>query len=111
MHYPRVPPMASFKRFSRLFFGFSLLAAGSFISEACSVQLSADLAAERTGAKEGDDFSNGVGATSGGSGSGVVLPTPDKGGDASTFTNMCGGGCMSEDPLFGCPKSPNPENP
>ena len=105
-------PMASFKRFSNLFFGFSLLAASAFISEACSVQLSADLAGDMTGAKEGDDFSNSVGATSGGGGKGVVLPTPDTGGaGASSFSDMCGVGCMSDDPALACPPSPNPENP
>lgn len=104
--------MASFKRFSKLVLGFSLLAASSFVGEACSVQLSGDFAPQFTSAKEGDDLSNSAGATSGGGGS-VALPPPpttDQGMPAS-FADICGGGCMSGDKALACPPPMNPNEP
>lgn len=103
--------MASFKRFSHLFLGFSLLATGSLFNEACSVQLSQELAAG-VGFNESDDASTGSGTTSGGEGSsGVPLPPPMDTVGASTFMNLCGGGCMSGDKSISCALPGNPENP
>ncbi len=105
--------MASFKRFSRMLLGFSLLATSTIVGGACSVKLSADLAsAKASGANETDDFSDNAGATSGGGGTGVVLPQPpiDQTG-ASSFMDSCGGGCMSSDTSLACPSPMNPNNP
>lgn len=104
--------MPSFKHFSRMLLGFSLLASSTIVGGACSVKLSADLAPETTRGKAGEDFSNGVGATSGGGPSGVPIPpSPSDQTGLSSFLNLCGNGCMSDDKAFACPPSMNPDNP
>lgn len=110
MHYLRAPHMASFQRFSHLLLGFSLLATGSLINEACSVQFG-DATALKEGLPDDNNFS-GVGATSGGTGSsGIPLPPPMDAIDASTFMDLCGGGCMSGDKSISCSLPGNPDNP
>jgi hypothetical protein len=105
--------MASFKRFSSMLFGFSLLAVGSIMSAACSVKLSADAAYSREGGPTEDtNLAGGAGGNTGTSSSGVFLPPPkeDQPG-ANSFFNACGGGCMSEDKALACPAPISPDNP
>jgi hypothetical protein len=107
--------MNSFKRFSRMFLGFSLLTTGSIIGGACSVKLSGDFAAEAADlTDEHNDFAGGGtggGATTGGSTSGVLVPPVADAAKASTFTYLCGDGCMSDDKSKVCPLPINPDNP
>src|SRR4051794_6730926 len=111
MHYLRAPHMPSFKRFSHMFLGFSLLTAGAIIGGACSVKLSSDFVAGATGANEVNDLA-GTGATSGGDTSrGVFLPPPDTAAKASSFMYLCGDGCMSGDKSISCSLPTNPDNP
>jgi hypothetical protein len=102
--------MASFKRFSRMFLGFSLLATTSIIGGACSVELSADFAAEGGDGTQ-NDFANSSGATTGGGSSGVLLPPPIDQAGSSSFMSMCGGGCMSGDKSISCSLPTGPDNP
>lgn len=103
--------MASFKRFSNLLLGFSLLAVGAVVAGACSVQMSADLASG-VGLAEDDDFSAGATTGAGGGNEGVLLPPPeqDRAGTMS-YAHMCGGGCMSGDKSIACALPMNPDNP
>lgn len=105
-------PMASFKRFSSMLLGFSLLAAGSIIGGACSVKLNAEIGAgARAVGPEEDDFSNGVGGTTGGTGAGVYLPPAPEDQSGASFVDTCGGGCMSGDKSLACPGSIDPDEP
>jgi hypothetical protein len=103
--------MASFKRFSRRLLGFSLLAAAVVIDGACSVKLSADLAGQATGQKEGDDFSNNASGATGGGSSGVLVPPSMEQADGSSYMGYCGGGCMSGDKSISCSLPTNPGDP
>ena len=103
--------MPSFKRFSRLLLGFSLLATGSLVNEACSTQFSADMAARAGGTFEEDDASSSnEGMTTGGN-TGVLLPPPMDQTGISSFMNQCGGGCMTGDKSISCTLPTNPDNP
>lgn len=103
--------MASFKRFSNVFLGLALAVVGN----ACSAQFAADFVAEATGLGTGGNFENGSnGATSGAGGDmGVIVP-PDIPKDAaglSSYTHLCGGGCMSGEEQTACPLPMNPDSP
>lgn len=110
MHYSRVSPMASFKRFSHTFLGFSLLTAGLFVAGACSVNLDAGLTVGKRAPEEDTSFSTGSGGTTG-TGTGVIVPPPDNMVGASSFAGMCGGGCMLGDPMNACPPPGDPMGP
>jgi hypothetical protein len=103
--------MSSFQRFSRMFLGFSLLAASTLLNEACSVKLSTDLAGQRSSATEIKDFSNGTGSGGGGGSSGVLLPPATDQGGVISYMGLCGGGCMSGDKSIACALPMSPDNP
>jgi hypothetical protein len=105
--------MASFKRFSHMLFGFSLLFASSLVNEACSVEVGDPMASKARGGPGFDNNDTGAGTTSGGeTSSGVSLPTPPVGeAGLSSYMNLCGGGCMSGDKSISCALPTNPDNP
>jgi hypothetical protein len=101
--------MASLKRFSSMFFGFSLLAVGAIVGGACSVKLDTSMGYERS---DNDNFAGSVGAGSGGgSEEGVLVPPPNDQSIATSFSDRCGGGCMSGDKSIACALPMNPDNP
>lgn len=104
--------MASFKRFSRAFLGFSLLTAGTLVGGACAVDFdaAAGLGIPNPTKDTGMESSSGSNGTGSGS-SGVVLPPPDDMPGAASFATMCGGGCMSGDEMSACPPPMDPAKP
>jgi hypothetical protein len=108
--------MASTKRFLTPLFLLSSLAAASVLGGACSIQ--GDAAFLRaTVADDEDHFSSGEGMppeppSGGGTGgtSDIAFPAPNPAPDGNTsYTQLCGGGCMSSDSAIGCGVAMNPD--
>jgi len=81
---------------------------------ACSLQASLSLDESfSAGAGAGSSSENGTGGGSGGGGGmggAIVLPTPQPPPDTmDSFTNLCGGGCMTNDTSLGCGNTMNPD--
>ena len=103
--------MASFKRFSHTFWGFSLLAASTLVGEACAVNFDASAGLGIPEGAKDTELPSGTGSGSGSTSSGVVLPPPDNTVGATSFAAMCGGGCMSGDAMSACPLPMDPAGP
>ena len=102
--------MPSFNRFSQMLLGFSLLAMGSIVGEACSAEMSAGLATLEDDRTKEDNSSTSGGTTTG-TGAGVLLPPVVDQTGATSFGNQCGGNCMTGDKSISCTTPTNPDNP
>ncbi|MDI1484046.1 hypothetical protein [Polyangium sp. y55x31] len=111
--------MASTKRFLHSLFLLSSLAATSVLGVACNLQL---LASSYERSTSLDDEDNGTTAGgegnppaptvdgSGGTTGGIDFPPPNPPPDGSTsYTHLCGEGCMSSESALGCSVAMNPD--
>jgi len=88
---------------------FTWLVCASVLGSACSMSLEADFVASNE--TNDTNTSGGNGSTGAGGGSGIELPGPSHPAPSgkSSFTELCGGGCMTDESAIGCtiPMSPD----
>ncbi|MDI1448032.1 hypothetical protein [Polyangium sp. 6x1] len=109
--------MASTKRSLQSFFLLSSLAAASVLGAACSMQL--DASYERSASFSNEDTGNSAGGEglpppptdgAGGTAGDIPFPTTNPPPDGKTsYTHLCGEGCMSSESAIGCGVSMNPD--
>lgn len=103
------------KRFLPSLFLFSSLATASVLVSACSIQFEAaslrsDPGEDKDNGGAGPEVDATVGGGTGGNTGGISFPPPNPAPDGNTsYTQLCGDGCMSSESALGCTVAMNPD--